>query len=380
MSIQNLTQGVKELVEGIKGRKEAKIAAQNEQRLNAARNQLGDELLSSTEGQTTRVKLLGQGLKSGLLKPNEAISQLGTIDRSKLYFALHAKAMTTSDPTQKAQLMQTINQMSDVMNKINREESYFKSLGQAYGNLQARKDFGVLNKGRGGRGGGGGGGASNEQTLAGQSNIKTMTVPLPFLGSDFQEWMKKDPVGKSLDPSKSYLQQGLSDKQIDGFRERAIGKLREHILNQGKLKGIKDGDKVSQGLALQQMQEFSLKGVDAFSGTYNSEGLKRYLPFAVDVPLDDEDLLDYSQGASSQGDRIVSVKKGKKNPPKIFVRPNIKRDLSEPTPSQPGVLDKVKSFFGVDSNQQKEIAPTSPVQKSSGSGGYDEDFRKQMLQ
>jgi len=155
MSVENLRGGLSDLTTGLEKRRKAKADAEDKKVKAQAQFELGQNILDSTEGKTTSGNLLGRGVQTGLIDLEKASSELSKLSPEQQIMMLHSKIATTTDPVEKSNLMQIVDNVSHAYERMNFEKAYGHSKATALGLLEMKAKFGVLNPGKGGGGGGG---------------------------------------------------------------------------------------------------------------------------------------------------------------------------------------------------------------------------------
>lgn len=377
MAIEDLRQGAQDLIEGISKRRAGKIKAAQAQQKQLQLNALSNDVLSSTEGQTTSGRLLGKSLQLGLVEPKDVSSQLLSMDRHKLFFSLQSRILAEKDPAQRQKLMEASNKLLDVMNRVNQTESYFKSLGAAYGTLQAKSEYGVLKKGGGGGGGGGGsGGGDGGLGQRGPDGKKSTKVAfdLDFLGNKIARFLQTDDLGQKLTNVHSPIlhDQNLTPDEQTSLNQRILDYARKETFEKyPELKSAPNGEAIVSRMAVQATEGYNKNGISVFGGTSTSDGLKVLVPFGSYQELSNDDILAID---------TYKTKKGKKGPESVHASslPPTQLTLPPPRPKKKGIFSQIGDFIAGPGDDSEEPVKQNPTPNQQNDGQLN-DFQKQIL-
>lgn len=244
MSVENLRAGLSDLREGIKDRRDRKAAkekakkeAEDQVKKEASQQALADTIDSSLPGQTLQGQFLSSGVRGGSIDPEKAATALGDLQGKKLFYQLQSRVITEKDPVTKKKLMEVLNNATAAYNRVNGIEAYNIAKEQMIGVLEAKKMFGVLNKG-GGKGGGG------NSSAGGAENPASLEVTYDDLADYVTDSWIKDPFVMDYMPgakrTQGFYNADLSadDAEFMQFQQRVENNV-DHYLSQHPILGKK---------------------------------------------------------------------------------------------------------------------------------------------
>lgn len=307
MSVEALQRGLGDLNQGLDRRdrrqkEEEKIALEQAetQRVRKAQTDLGDMLSGTTEGaNTTQGQFLSQGVKSGLIDAKTVASELGDMQGKKLFYQIQAKIATEQDPVKKQKMMAMANEMTDAYARINAYEAYSNAKNQMIGVLEAKKQFGVLNPGKGKK--------KTDGSEPEEASSADLQVSLDDLPNQLKNFVDKDPFYQDYmykDSTKGYLAVSSDSDDRASFQERLNdqvgGYLKQHpILGQ-------------QGMEVQRLKvqkqlvdTMALQGLDGFMGV-GSSGEKMFgKTYTVPVSMSQEQAISIANTNRGKVDRTA---------------------------------------------------------------------------
>lgn len=351
-----LQQGINDLFEGLQKKKTNEANYAKEQKKQAAQLNLGQEVLSSNQGSTTRGRLIGKSLQAGLLTPNEAITALENTDPFKFYLDIQSKAFESQDP----QLMKAATVAGNIYENSLFRKFVKQSYGQAYGTLQAKKEFGVLNKGEG---------SSSGVEDINRTGRKSLNIPMRGFSADLNNYFYEHPDGKAALQKVQELNPNLNPTspnflaslhQIDKPTYTKIyaaihDKVKNYALQQNPLLNVNAVNKSAD----EYIGVAETEGLGALQKTRSENGTVAISPYDLTVELDNPDYL--SALSYNQGRIVRTKKKGKLESTTIFPT-NTSATPNPPLPP-PTTGEKIKGAVGgaVKSifNQQPQIVTPS---------------------
>ncbi len=305
MSVEALQRGLGDLNQGLDRRdkrqkEEEKIALDQAetQRVRKAQADLGDMLSQTTEGaNTTQGQFLSQGVKSGLIDAKTVASELGDMQGKKLFYQIQAKIATEQDPVKKQKMMAMANEMTDAYARINAYEAYSNAKNQMIGVLEAKKQFGVLNPGKGKKKVDG-----SEDDSGANTDLQVSLDDLPTYLKNFVE---KDPFYQDYmykDSTKGFLAASSDPDDRSSFQERLVDVSNEY-LKKHPILGQPGMEVQRLKVQKQIVDTMALQGLDGFMGV-GSSGEKMFnKTYTVPISMSQEQAISIANTNRGKVDR-----------------------------------------------------------------------------
>lgn len=311
MSIENYRAGLQDLTAGLEKRESRRNAELRDRQRRASLSQLTETLAGTAEGQTGVGQFAQTGLKTGLLEPDKVLGVLKGMDRTKLIFALHNKALVEKDPANRRMLQDVVNKGTEFLMKFNENDAWAKSHGRARGKfpfdmqkLSMSARLRRSGKGRGGKGGEGGYATGPDGTVPVSINASFLNGPLENFVMKHRYYRRTD---NKLMPALSVP--STVQEQMN-FRQDLKDEIRGQIDSQYNLPSGK-----AEELAVEWTQTFMRYGLRGFEkqGTTGKNIFNRNL--VEDIYMDPDELSQLQQDR-----RVYSQPGGKGKKKKLFYR------------------------------------------------------------